>query len=142
LLGPFGGFLLSPGVGDALQRLGAAVRYQGRLTDRVREMAVLAVAARWDSSFERHAHEAVGRAIGLTDAELETLRGGGVPDLPDPVEAAALRVTRALLDGDVDDETWSSSVPPLDAGIVFELIVLVGYYSTIALQMRVLRTED
>ncbi|HEY0949418.1 MAG TPA: hypothetical protein VGD85_04425, partial [Nocardioides sp.] len=52
--------LLSPAVGDALQRLGAAVRYRTALPDRAREMAILLVAARWDSAFEREAHEAVG----------------------------------------------------------------------------------
>lgn len=142
LNGPFGGFLLSPAVGDALQGLGAAVRYGTALSDRVREMAILAVAARWDSGFERHAHEAVGRAKGLTERELEVLRAGGVPDLEDPQERAAVRLTYALLDGDVDDPTWRSCVPPLSAALVFELITLVGYYSTLALQMRVLRVDD
>lgn len=45
LAGPFNAMLLNPPVGDALQRLGAAVRYRGRLTDRAREVAILAVAA-------------------------------------------------------------------------------------------------
>lgn len=142
LNGPFGGFLLSPTVGDALQGLGAAVRYGTSLTDRVREMAILAVAARWGSAFERHAHEAVGRACGLTDGELATLRTGGVPDLADEQERAALRLTCALLDGDVDDTAWADCVPPLAAGEVFELTTLVGYYSTLALQMRVFRVDQ
>jgi 4-carboxymuconolactone decarboxylase len=47
----------------------------------------------------------------------------------------------ALLAGDVDDRTWSACVPPLDAAAVFELTTLVGYYSTLALQMRVFRVE-
>ncbi|MBD2893362.1 hypothetical protein amrb99_22830 [Actinomadura sp. RB99] len=66
LLGPFNEFLLRPALGDALQRVGAAVRYAGSLGGRAREMAVLVVAAHWDSAFERTAHEAVGRAAGLT----------------------------------------------------------------------------
>lgn len=141
LNGPFGGFLLSPTVGDALQALGATVRYETSLTDRTREIAILAVAARWDSAFERHAHEAVGRACGLTDDELEVLRAGGDPDLADEHERAALRLTRALLDGDVDDATWAACVPPLTPRGVFELTTLVGYYSTLALQMRVFRVD-
>jgi 4-carboxymuconolactone decarboxylase len=141
LNGPFGGFLLSPTVGDALQALGAAVRYGTSLTDRAREMAILVVAARWDSAFERYAHEAVGRACGLTDGELEILRAGGLPDLADEQERAALSLTHALLDGDVDDSTWAACVPPLSADLVFELTTLVGYYSTLALQMRAFRVD-
>jgi 4-carboxymuconolactone decarboxylase len=139
LLGPFGGLLLAPQVGDALQRLGAAVRYETHLTDRMREIAILTVATAWRSDFERQAHEAVGRAAGLTEAELAAIRDGGDPELDDPLEAATRRVTAALLAGDVDDDTWATCVPPLDERAVLELVALVGYYSTLALQMRVFR---
>jgi 4-carboxymuconolactone decarboxylase len=139
LRGPFNGFLLSPVLGDALQRLGAAVRYGSGLGDRVRELAVLVVAAHWDSAFERESHEAVGRAVGLSDAEVEAVREGRVPPLADPEEAAALTLTRALVAGDVDEETWAACVPPLTQETVFELSTLVGYYATLALQLRVFR---
>jgi len=139
LRGPFNGFLLSPVLGDALQRLGAAVRYGTALSDRVREMAVLVVAAREDSAFERESHEAVGRAVGLTEDEVRALREGRVPPLTDPAEVAALTLTRALVDGDVPDETWAACVPPLTEETVFELSTLVGYYAALALQLRVFR---
>jgi 4-carboxymuconolactone decarboxylase len=139
LRGPFNAFLLSPVLGDALQRVGAAVRYRTALTDRTREMAILLVAAHHDSAFERAAHEPVGRAAGVGDAEIAALREGRPPAVDDPHERACLTVTRALLHGDVDDATWSACVPPLDEPTVFELTTLVGYYSTLALQMRVFR---
>jgi 4-carboxymuconolactone decarboxylase len=62
LEGPFNAFLLQPRLGSALQALGTAVRYETRLSDRCREIAILVVAAHWRSDFERYAHEAVGRA--------------------------------------------------------------------------------
>lgn len=142
LVGPFGGFLLSPAVGDALQGLGVAVRYATALTDRTREMAILMVATRVGSAFEQHAHEAVGRACGLTEEQLRCLREGSTPELDDDRERAVVRITRALLDGDVDDATWAACVPPLSAGAVFELTTLVGYYSTLALQMRTFRVDE
>jgi 4-carboxymuconolactone decarboxylase len=139
LRGPFDAFLLSPELGDALQRLGATVRYRTALDDRVREIAILMVAARRDSAFERAAHEPIGRAAGVTEDEIREIREHGAPRLDDPREAACVTVTRALLDGDVDDETWAACVPPLDRSTVFELSTLVGYYSTLALQLRVFR---
>jgi 4-carboxymuconolactone decarboxylase len=142
LAGPFGGFLLSPAIGDALQQVGAAIRYRCSLTPRVRELAILAVAAHHDSPFERYAHEAVGRTVGLSEDEMTAVRNREVPTLTDESEVAVLRLTTALLSGDVDDPTWVGCVPPLEIAHVFELIALVGYYSTLALQMRVLRTED
>lgn len=66
--GPFNAFLLNPGLGQALQGVGAALRYEGTVSARSREVAILTVAAAWDSTFERQAHEAVGRAVGLDGA--------------------------------------------------------------------------
>jgi 4-carboxymuconolactone decarboxylase len=142
LQGPFGGFLLSPAVGQSLQGVGVAVRYGTSLSDRLREMAILVVAAHHSSSFEQRAHESVGRAVGLTDDELAGLRNGEILHLKDPAEQAGLALTHALLGGDVDDRTWETCVPPLDSTTVFELTALVGYYSTLALQMRVFRVGD
>lgn len=141
LTGPFNAFLLSPKVGAALEQLGAAVRYQTSISDRTRELAILAVAAHTDSSFEWSAHEGVGRAAGLTDAEIEAVRWGQVPDLCDPIERAAAHLVKALLEGDVGDTDWDRWAAPLGSAVVFELSTLVGYYSTLALQMRVFRVE-
>ncbi|MEV6625768.1 carboxymuconolactone decarboxylase family protein, partial [Amycolatopsis sp. NPDC051114] len=46
LTGPFNALLFAPPAGQALQRLGAAVRYETAIGDRARELAILAVAAR------------------------------------------------------------------------------------------------
>ena len=141
LNGPFDAMLLAPRLGDALQGLGAGVRYGTSLSDRVREMAILAVATHWDSAFERYAHEAIGRAAGLSRQEVQALRDlpALVPD--DPREAAALDLVRALLtEQDLDDEGWAAARAVLDEAEVFELTTLVGYYATLALVMRVFRT--
>ncbi|WP_062385531.1 hypothetical protein [Demequina iriomotensis] len=141
LRGPFNAMLLEPGLGGALQDLGAAIRYRGTLTDRCREIAILLVAARWDSAFEREAHEAVGRASGLSDAELAAARRED-PSVFAGEEAAVVRCTLALLDGDLDDEGWAAAASTLGRARVFELATLVGYYATLALQLRVFRVGE
>jgi 4-carboxymuconolactone decarboxylase len=103
LEGPFNAFLLQPRLGSALQALGASVRYDTGLDDRCREIAILVVAAHWRSDFEWYAHEAVGRAAGLGDAE------------------------------------YAEAVGHLGPSGLFELLTLVGYYATLALQLRVFR---
>ncbi|MEV5407263.1 carboxymuconolactone decarboxylase family protein [Thermopolyspora sp. NPDC052614] len=142
LRGPFNAMLLSPPVGDALQALGAAVRYGSSLPDRVREMAILVVAAHWGSDFEREAHEAVGRASGLTEDELTALREGRIPDLTDPAELAAVRVTSAMArTGRLADVEYDKAVATLGERALFELSTLVGYYATLALQLRIFAGE-
>ena len=141
LNGPFNAFLLSPALGTALQELGAAVRYATALTPRVRELAILVVAGHWGSAFEQHAHEAVGRAAGLGDDELDALRAGRMPPLADPVERASVELCLALVAGDVDDASWSAAHELLGDRTIFELSTLVGYYATLALQLRVFRVD-
>jgi 4-carboxymuconolactone decarboxylase len=125
LEGPFNAFLLQPRLGSALQALGSSVRYDTALDDRCREIAILVVAAHWRSAFERYAHEAVGRSVGLDEAELAAVRDG---------HYAAL-VTR----GDLDDAEYREAAGQVGAAGMFELLTLVGYYATLALQLRVFR---
>src|SRR5438876_12398432 len=76
LAGPFNAMLYAPAVGQALQELGAAIRFRTTLSPRIREMAVLVVARAWDSEYERSTHEPIGREAGLTALEIEELRAG------------------------------------------------------------------
>lgn len=139
LNGPFNAFLVSPELGGAVQELGAAVRYRTGLSARERETAILIVAHHWGSEFEIMAHEAVGRAAGLTDAELTALAAGDVPELADEHELLTAQVTHALARGDVDDALWARATAVLDDVTMFELTTLVGYYALLALQLRVFR---
>ena len=143
LRGPFNAMLLSPPVGFAVQALGATVRYGSVLSDRAREMAILAVAAHWDSAFEWAAHEAVCRASGtLNDSEMAALRACRTPELTDPAERAVLRATVALLGhGSLSDGEYADAVAAVGERGVFELTTLVGYYATLALQLRVFAGE-
>ncbi|MFD5814224.1 carboxymuconolactone decarboxylase family protein [Streptomyces sp. NPDC127038] len=140
LNGPFNAMLFAPGVGAALQELGSAIRYRTSLGGRIRELAVLTVAAHWDSAFERRAHEPIGRAAGLTDAEIAAVSAGTAPELTDPAEAAALELVRVLVArGDADDVVFERAVSLNGIEAVVELTTLVGYYATLALQLRVFR---
>jgi 4-carboxymuconolactone decarboxylase len=142
LEGPFNAMLLRPRVGGALQALGAAIRYESGLTDRAREIAILVVAHHWRSEFELYAHEAVGAAIGLTALELDALRAADFDTLTDPDERLVAITTAALCErGDLDDAEHTAARSLGDAAL-FELTTLVGYYATLALQLRVFRVEQ
>jgi 4-carboxymuconolactone decarboxylase len=139
LEGPFNGFLLQPRLGSALQALGTAVRFGTSLAPRCREIAILVVAAHRRSDFERYAHEAIGRRAGLTDEELAAVRGGSYANF-EGIEAVVARTADALAGrADLDDAEYAGAVEALGESGVFELLTLVGYYSALALQLRVLR---
>ena len=139
LEGPFNAFLLQPRLGSALQALGSSVRYDTGLDDRCREIAILVVAAHWRSAFEWYAHEAVGRSVGLDEAELAAVREGRHEALPGR-EAVVARTVAALVGrGDLDDAEYREAVGQIGTAGMFELLTLVGYYATLALQLRVFR---
>ena len=141
LAGLFNAMLYAPPVGHALQELGAAIRFRTGLAPRIREMAILVVAQVWDSAYERASHEPIGREAGLTDAEIEALRAGDDPGFADKHEQVAYSVVRALTGpaADLDDQEYDTAVAVLGERALVELSTLVGYYATLALQLRIFR---
>jgi 4-carboxymuconolactone decarboxylase len=140
LLGPFNAMLHSPAVGGPLQELGAALRFRTSFTKREREIATLVIAAQARSDYEWYAHERIGRKAGLTEAELTALRTGADPVLADARERIVYEATRALAaDGDLSAPMFAEATASLGRAAVVELVTLVGYYSALALQLKVFR---
>jgi alkylhydroperoxidase family enzyme len=140
LLGPFNAMLYSPAVGGPLQELGAALRFRTSFTKREREIATLVVAAWFRSDYEWYAHERIGRKAGLTEDELTALRTGADPVLADARERIVHAAARALAtDGDLSAPMFAEATASLGRSAVVELVSLVGYYSALALQLRVFR---
>jgi 4-carboxymuconolactone decarboxylase len=139
LEGPFNAFLLQPRLGSALQALGSSVRYDTGLDDRCREIAILVVAAHWRSDFEWYAHEAVGRSAGLDDDELAAVRDGRHGALAGREAVVADTAAALAARGDLDDAEYLAAVKTVGTAGLFELLTLVGYYATLALQLRVFR---
>jgi len=136
LVGPFGPMLLAPGIGDAVQELGAAVRFRGALPDGARETAILTVAVAEGAGFEWFAHEGAARAAGVADRDIEAVRHGAEP--ADPALAAVWRVTHALATaGALDDDAYAEAERELGAAGIAELVWLTGHYAMLATALRV-----
>jgi 4-carboxymuconolactone decarboxylase len=116
------------------------LRFEGVLPAPARELVVLVVAAAERSPFEWAAHAPIARSLGVPSADVDALAAGRAPGTTDPVERAAWRLARALVDGgDADDATWEAVHPVLgDAGVV-EVSTTVGVYRLLAQQLRLFR---
>lgn len=138
LTGPFGVMLHEPALGQPLQDLGAAIRYRTDLSDRVREIAILSVAAATSSEFELYAHQRVARAIGMSDEELAAL-AGGLFTSENHFEETAYRLCQSLNYGDASlkDDEFDAFRDVLGEKTMIDLVVLVGYYTTLASLLRV-----
>jgi 4-carboxymuconolactone decarboxylase len=135
LRGPFDPLLRTPDVGDAVQRLGAKLRFSGRLAGDLRELAVLVTAVHVGCSFELAAHAPLAVAEGVPSAAVDAIRSGGAPDLADArqiaVHAAVLELVRSPKRC-LSAASVSSLRTLLGEDQLVELVVVVGYYALLA----------
>ena len=140
LLGPFAIMLLSPEVGNAMQQVGATIRFGTALTGRERELAILTVAGALNSEFERLAHVPAARGLGLTEPQIDAALAGRTADGLSADEAIVGRLAlRMTVDRTLSDEDYSDAVGALGQPRLAELTWLVGYYSALALSLAVFR---
>ena len=140
LLGPFAVMLLSPEVGNAMQQVGAKIRFGTALTGRERELAILTVAGALSSEFERLAHVPAARALGLTEPQIDAALAGRTADGLSADEAIVARLALSMtVDRTLSDEDYSGGVAALGRERLAELTWLVGYYSALALSLAVFR---
>ncbi len=138
LRGPFNALLFSPIIGNAAQRLGEAVRFEGALPPKIRELAILAVSAKWHAQYEWWAHEKFARQEGLDDRVIEAIKARDFPDFADPTEEAAYSFSREVIDEHkVSDTSYQEAVDRLGEELVVELVILLGYYTLISMSLNV-----
>jgi 4-carboxymuconolactone decarboxylase len=141
LEGPFNALLVLPTLGEAIQEVGAQLRYASSLPPRAREVAILTAAVAQRCSFEWWAHDRVGRQVGLTDDELDHLWEGRAAPSFDELEATVHELVMLLADGgEVSDADHERLVGRLGVPTSHELVTLVGYYHLLALSLRFWRT--
>ena len=140
LLGPFAVMLLSPEVGNAMQQVGAKIRFGAALTGRERELAILSVAGVLRSDFERLAHEPAARALGLAQEQIDAVLAGQIPDGLSADEVMVGRLARAMTaDRTLSDAEYADGIEALGQQRLAELTWLVGYYGARALALAVFR---
>lgn len=133
LAGPFNVLLHAPVIGAHVSSLGEAIRFDTSLEAREREIAILAVAASRQASYEWYAHERLGRACGLTHEELEGLRRGDGIAVSSARSAIVHLVAATLASGRrLDDAEYGRAVDELGETALVELVTLVGYYVMLA----------
>ncbi len=138
LLGPFGPMTLAPAIGDAVQAVGAALRFAGALDAATKEAAILLIAAKRHCEYEWVLHEAAARAAGLDEAALGRLAEGELPAAGGQADPAVLGVVDSLLDdARLSDAGYAAAARDLGEPTLAEIVWLVGYYSMLALALRV-----
>lgn len=143
LVGPFVPLLRSPELMTRLQLVGEYLRYDSVLDDDLFELAVLVVARRWDQQFEWGHHQPIALAKGVPAGAIDDVEGGWRPQSGRPELGVVWDVAQGLLvAGGIDDDVYGAAVGALGEQSMIELVVAVGYYTTLALTMNLARTPS
>jgi 4-carboxymuconolactone decarboxylase len=125
-------------------RFGGAILGDLRLDPKLRELAILQVAAQSDAEYEWVQHVAIGLAVGLTEDQMAAVRRGAIDSdasLSD-TDRAVLRFAAEVIDGPrVSDETFAAVSRSLSPREIVELLLTIGNYLMLARVMTTLELE-
>ncbi|MGZ4796160.1 MAG: carboxymuconolactone decarboxylase family protein [Acidimicrobiia bacterium] len=112
---------------------GTYVLTRTTLDPRTRELVVLRVGWRCDAPYEWGQHIVVGRAVGLTDADVARVAEGPDAEGWTEAEALALRATDELHDrSTITTTTWGALGGHYSPQQILDLVFLVGEYTLVS----------
>lgn len=106
----------------------------GTLTSRHRELIILRVAALSGVAYEWHHHVERATRAGVEATEIEAVRTAAAGDWPDEEEGVLLAATDELFESlAVGDAVWASLIRQFTVPQIFDLVMTVGMYTTLAM---------
>jgi 4-carboxymuconolactone decarboxylase len=121
-----------------MEHIGTYLNKRGSLSPREVEIGILVIARHWDADYVRQAHIREGKRVGLSQEVVDALVAGTDPKLADPHERAVYRFAAALTAGaEMPDAEFAEIEKALGRNGVAEVLVLIGYYTSVALAMKV-----
>jgi alkylhydroperoxidase family enzyme len=121
--------------------LAGALLAQLELDPKLRELAILLVAARTEAEYEWIQHVGISQALGIADEEISAVRRGDLESASLDVDTqVVLRFTAQVLECPrVDDETFAALSERFPPRQIVELLLVIGSYHMLA---RVMTTLD
>jgi len=130
---PFLAMLDAPKFAEAIQGVGEAIRYHGTLSDRLREIAIMAAGAAYGSGYEFGYHDRIAVTLGMTPAERQAVLDGSGDGLA-PEETLCVRyIGAAIRNRGADQTLLAGLVTALGREAATEITVIAGYYPLLAL---------
>jgi 4-carboxymuconolactone decarboxylase len=137
--GPLRVWLLSPGLADRAQSLGAFCRYGTRLPPRLSELAILVTGSMWRAGFEWHVHAPIAIAAGVDAEAVEAIRKCETPSLEGDERAVYRFAQELLATHQVSDPVYRGAIEALGREAVVELVGILGYYGLISMTINAFR---
>lgn len=120
----------------------ASALWAGEISDRLREVAILAVVSTSNAPYPLGWHILDGEAAGLSSAEIQAIVRGEEGTRLSSDEAAVARFARALTrDATVTDDVFDAVAGTMNEQQIVELSMLVGLYGFVACMANTLKVD-
>ena len=129
----FKALLHSPVASARMAVLGAYVRFETPLPARIKALALLTAAREAEGDYVWAMNQPQARSAGLGDDIINAIRERRAPDGLAPEEASVIQFTLELLrQHRIADATFQAVQHRLGAAGVIDLLMLIGYYHSLA----------
>ena len=140
LLTPYKIWIHSPKTAAAMETLGTFLNKAGSLSEREVELGIVLIAHHWKGEYVYLAHVKTCLALGVPQRVIDAIKADKAPDLASPRERAIYDLAKlAEQPGPGPDEVFDRATKALGRNGVAEVLALLGYYSAVAMAMKLHR---
>ena len=130
----------NPAVLAGLRTFLGSLWSESGLTDRERELVILATARAADSAYEWHHHVGIAKDAGVTEAEIRAINTGAFDGF-DPADTAILEYTAAVVAGRITDEHHDELAAQFAAAAISGIAATAAGYLALARVIEALGVE-
>jgi 4-carboxymuconolactone decarboxylase len=140
LLTPYKIWIHSPKTAAAMEQIGTYLNKHGSLSEREVELGIVLIAHHWKGEYVYAAHVKRCLELGVPQGVIDAIRNDRVPDLASPREHAIYELAKmGERAGAGPDDAFDRAVKALGRNGVAEVLALLGYYSAVAMAMKLHR---
>ncbi len=132
LVGPFGVWVRVPEIGNPIQALGEAIRFNSPLDDQVREIIICTVGSFYKARFEVAVHLQLALKYGADEKQLMKLCRDEVPNFPKAQQVAYQLAIEMLKNKSVSSTSYKRATTFFSEEELISIVATVGYYCLVS----------
>ncbi|MSQ53411.1 MAG: carboxymuconolactone decarboxylase [Betaproteobacteria bacterium] len=140
LLTPYKIWIHSPKLAAALETIGTFLNKGSSLTEREIELTICIIANHWKGEYVWAAHVKMCLGLGFPQGVFDAIRAGQAPALDNERERVVYELAKISMEpGGGSDEVFARADKLLGRNGVAEVVALLGYYTSVAVGMKLHR---
>jgi 4-carboxymuconolactone decarboxylase len=138
LLTPYRIWIHSPRLAAALETIGTFLNKKSSLSEREVELVICIIANHWQGEYVWTVHTRACVKLGIPQSVFDAIRVGRAPEIDDERERTVYDLTQiAMQPGAGSDEVYQRAERLLGRNGIAEVLALLGYYSSVAMAVKV-----